>query len=150
MSLRIVRVQSDLKRALASVFVRNNLQYIAIRNIYMSKDLRGAKIVVASLDPVISNEVMIKMLANRIGFIKRELRQFINLKYFPDIKFVLDTQQSTMLALEKLMKEVEQADAANARFSNHEEDVVSLTDFRKVDSKLDDPLESDNSSSFKE
>jgi|GEM_PF-3438807 len=107
MSIRIVRVQHDLQRALAQVFVRNNLAYVCIRNIGMSKDLRNATIEVSSLDATVDDSQMIKTLESRIGFIKKQLGSYIKMKYFPNIKFVLDAHKQRMSDLDKLMKQVE-------------------------------------------
>lgn len=82
MSIRIVRVQHDLQRALAQVFIKNNLAYVCIRNIGMSKDLRNATIEVSSLDAVINDGQMLKMLESRIGFIKKQLGGYIKMSIF--------------------------------------------------------------------
>jgi len=118
MSIRIVRVQHDLQRALGLVFLRNNMMHVAIRNIYMSKDLRGATVEVDSLDETITNEQMIKQLEARVGFIKRELRGYINFKYFPNLKFALDSHKARMDAVEKIMEQI----AAENKEENKEEE----------------------------
>lgn len=103
---RILRVQRDLLKALAMVFIKNNMAYVYMKNIYMSKDLRNATIEVSSQDYVISNEEMIALLEKKIGWIKRELRKHINWKYFPNIKFVLDSHKDRVDNLEKIMEEI--------------------------------------------
>ena len=84
----------------------------------MSKDLRGATVEVDSLDETITNEQMIKQLEARVGFIKRELRGYINFKYFPNLKFALDSHKARMDAVEKIMEQI----AAENKEENKEEE----------------------------
>lgn len=106
LSVRVERVQSDMTKALSLVFMRNNLSYVHIKRINMTKDLKIARVHVQSLDVAIDDDEMLKILTSRIGVIKRSLRNHINLKYFPSIRFLKDDHQDRVRDVEALFDQI--------------------------------------------
>lgn len=110
MSMRIIRVSQDLKRVMSTVFMRVNLRNAIVRNIQMSKDLRFATIEIVSIDPIYTDEEMVKIVNKKIAIIVKNMRSLLSLKSFPKIRFVVDAHRDRIDEIEKLMKEVREKD----------------------------------------
>lgn len=105
-NVRTMRLKNVLQKGLASIFLRNNMRYIDIKEVRISKCLQHATIEISSFDYSISDEEMLKTLEARMGFIKKNLALNLKLKYFPKLRFVLDTHRERIYALEELMKKI--------------------------------------------
>lgn len=121
LSVRVERVQSDMARALSSVFIRSNLSYVHIKRINMTKDLKVARVHVQSLDAVIDDNEMLKILTSKIGVIKRSLRRHINLKYFPSIHFLKDDHEDRVRDVEALFDQIRSENGDQSLVQNSDE-----------------------------
>lgn len=111
MSIRLIKAQNDLQRALYKVFLQHNFSYAIIKNTRMSKDFRYAVIEVISSDQVVDDAALVEMLNSRISLIKRNLRRYINFKYFPDIRFSLDEHKQRIEHTHRLLETLAREDS---------------------------------------
>jgi len=110
MSIRMIRVRSDLMRAISAIFMRLNLTGAVVRDLHLSKDLRFATIEIASIDPVFDNQEMLGIINRKIGMIVKLLKTMVSLKYFPKIRFVEDSHHARIQEIESLLKAVKEKD----------------------------------------
>lgn len=100
---RNLKVARTMRDAIAEIFIRCDLGTVAVHNVRMSPDLKYAFVEVGSLDEKISDEEILKLVDSKNSLIKRELRNYINLKYFPNIIFSSDQHKDRIAKMEELM-----------------------------------------------
>ena len=91
------RVGEQLRQLISSLLIKEEfhvgfLKYklISIIDVDVSPDLKNAKVFVA-VNCDNDNEKIIKDLNKKTGFIKKKLSKNFNLKFFPNLKFYIDT-----------------------------------------------------------
>jgi ribosome-binding factor A len=109
-NIRIMRLTNVLEKALYSIFMMQNMRYVDIKDIKLSKCLQYAMIQVSSFDNSISDEEMLKILESKMGLIKKKLAATVKLKYLPKIRFVLDKHRERIHAIEELIKQIQLED----------------------------------------
>ena len=95
-SHRQQRVGEQLRQLISTLLIKDemNLSFlkdnlISIVEVDMSPDLKNAKIYVAINSN--KNEELINDLNKRTSYIKKKLAKNLNLKFFPNLKFCIDT-----------------------------------------------------------
>ena len=101
-----MKVQSDLVKALSIVFLRLNLQYIQVKHIGMSKDLRKAYVEVGAIDNIHTDEDALRVIKSRVSIIKRELGKHISMKYFPSLNFMIDAHRERVNVVEEILQKL--------------------------------------------
>lgn len=90
---RIGRINEEIQRELATLF--QNVKdprvtgLISITAVETTPDLRYAKVFISPLDKNTSNDVL-KGLKSASGWLRRELGHNLDLRYTPELSFVLD------------------------------------------------------------
>ena len=95
-SHRQQRVGEELRKFISTLLIQDELNLSSLKNSFvsivevdMSPDLKNAKIYIA-VNGHDSSEI-IKDLNNKTGYIKKRLSKIIKLKFFPNLKFYIDT-----------------------------------------------------------
>lgn len=108
---RMIRINDEIMRETAGI-IRFEIKDPRIRTITSvvkvntTNDLKYCKIYVSVLgDAGLKNEVM-EGLANAQGFIRRRLAEKINLRYTPEVTFVLDESLEYGMRMERLIDSV--------------------------------------------
>ncbi len=108
-SFRKSRVAELLRQAISDLVVRRikdpRVQGITITEVRMSEDLKSATVYFSSLTDG-KAESHKKGLENAGGFIRRQLRQELDLKYIPELSFFYDTSFDNFSRINKLLREI--------------------------------------------
>jgi len=92
---RAERVSQEIQQQISIMFMREvsdpRLAGANVTRVEVSGDLRYAKIFVAPIkdDPEATREMM-DALDNATGFFRRQLAQYLDLRFAPEIRFLLD------------------------------------------------------------
>jgi ribosome-binding factor A len=98
------KVLKDLKEAFFRALLNLGLYGISIRNAKISPDFRILILEVASLEHSVSDSKIIEILKEKRFLIVREIRKYINLKYFPTVRFQKDSHQERIKTMESLFE----------------------------------------------
>jgi ribosome-binding factor A len=108
-SFRKSRVAELLREAISDIVVRKikdpRVQGITITEVRMSMDLKSATVYFSSLTDG-KAESHKTGLEKAGGFIRRQLRQELDLKYIPELSFFYDTSFDNFSHINKLLKEI--------------------------------------------
>jgi len=104
-SFRKSRVAELLRQAISDIVVLRikdpRVQGITITEVRMSEDLKSAKVYFSSLA-----DGRVESHKNAGGFIRRQLRQELDLKYIPELSFFYDTSFDNFSHINKLLKQI--------------------------------------------
>lgn len=129
MSMRLMKVQSDLIKALSTTFMRVNLHSVTIKNIQLTKDMKKAYVEIGAMtNSTLTDEELLKKIHSKVSLIKRELRQFIQLKYFPSLNFIIDSHKDRLNTIEEIFKQI-----ATEKTNDEEESEISEIDSNNLD-----------------
>lgn len=119
-SNKIQRINEDIQRELASLLrnikdprVRQGLT--SVTAVDTTGDLRFATVYISVLGEFDAKELT-KGLKSASGYLRRELSRILNLRYTPELNFVLDDSIARGAHISKLINELER------NGGNHEED----------------------------
>ena len=105
---------AELVREVISDIIRYKIkdprvQGITITEVRMAADLKSAQVYFASLtDGQVARHLKGLQAAN--GFIRRQLRQEVNLKYIPSLSFFYDTSFDNFAKIDRILKELDLSD----------------------------------------
>lgn len=110
MKNRINRINEELRREIAALLRELKDPRIAnmtsIVTVDVSNDMRHAKVFVSVLgDDDAQNETMAG-LRSAEGFIRKELAHMIDLRYVPEVNFVLDHSIETGAKINKILRDI--------------------------------------------
>ena len=114
---RIVRINDDIKRELAQLIP--NLKdprvrgLISITRVDTTPDLRYCKVYVSALDKGDGKD-MVKGLKSASGYLRHELGQKVDLRYTPELQFIMDDSIAHGAHILELLNHVKPANPANA------------------------------------
>jgi ribosome-binding factor A len=104
------RVAELIRQAISDLVVHRikdpRVQGITITDVEMSADLKSARIYFSSLADG-QADMHLKGLTAAEGFIRRELRLQLDLKYIPVLAFFYDTSFDNFSRINKILKEIE-------------------------------------------
>jgi len=110
------RVAELLLRAISDIVVLRikdpRVQGITVTSVKMSADLKTARVYFSSLMDG-KNETHKKGLEAAEGFIRRQLRQELALKYIPELSFFYDTSFDHSFRINKILKEIGVSETEN-------------------------------------
>lgn len=92
MSIKIERISDALIEQISYIIaneVKNGIKFVTITDVKVSGDLSFAKVYFTVLDESKKDEVL-KILKEASGFIRHELRDRVEIRQIPDLKFVYD------------------------------------------------------------
>lgn len=107
-SQRQLQVGEQIKRIMADIFIQdNNLAlkkgYITILQADVSPDAKNAKIFIDVFDA--DGKAIMKNLRKLAPYLRHELAKKINLRFTPELSFVLDETSGQVNKIEDLIKE---------------------------------------------
>ncbi|HMK36612.1 MAG TPA: 30S ribosome-binding factor RbfA [Desulfomonilaceae bacterium] len=109
-SFRKDRVSELLLQAISEIVVLKikdpRVQGVTITEVRMSGDLKSASVYFSSLTDG-KGEDHKKGLENAAGFIRRQLRSELDLKYIPELSFFYDTSFDNFSRIDRLLKQLE-------------------------------------------
>ena len=108
-SQRQLQIGEQIKRILAEIFLQDNLlatknSYITILQADISPDAKNAKIFI-DIFGQIDGKKTIKDLKNITPYLRAKLAQKINLRYTPELDFVLDETHKVASKIDELLKQ---------------------------------------------
>ena len=108
-SFRKSRVAELLRQAISDIVMLKikdpRVQGITITEVRMTQDLKSATVYFSSLTDG-KAESHKNGLDNAAGFIRRQLRHELDLKYIPELTFFYDTSFDNFSRINKLLKEI--------------------------------------------
>jgi ribosome-binding factor A len=112
MTRRTDRLNSLLKEVIADVIhnkVKNPYikKLVTVTRVDISKDLRHAKVYISVIGDDKEKEESLNALQQSSGFIAATASKQVVLRFFPDLKFILDDSAEQHARIEALLKEVE-------------------------------------------
>lgn len=116
-SNRISRINEEIQRELSEQFRRlkdprvSQTGMVSITRVDTTGDLRYARIYVSALDKSQEKEVL-KGLKSAAGFLRRELGRSLQLRYTPELQFVVDDSIQHGAHILEVLRQVEQQDEA--------------------------------------
>lgn len=117
-SKRSNRVADLIKVEISDILLRQirdpRLKSLTITDVEVTDDLRFAKIFFVELGKDECAPQCIAGLDKAHGFLKRELGKRLQLRYVPDIRFIVDKSFAHGNRIEKLIAEIHKGDAADA------------------------------------
>lgn len=112
-SKRIKRVNSLLKEVISEVIRRDVQnphisQFVTITNVDTAKDLHHATVHVSVMGPDLEKNQTIEALNNSAGYISSLASKQVVLRFFPSLKFKLDTSLDEHMRIEELIHDIQQ------------------------------------------
>ncbi len=112
MTRRVERLNSLLKEVISDVIrkeVKNPHlpQLITITQVEITKDLHYAKVYVSVIGEAAKKKEAIDTLNSAAGFIAVQASKQVVIRFFPELKFLLDDTLDKQLHIEHLIQEIE-------------------------------------------
>jgi len=112
---RIKRVEDEIKRVVAEIFVRDlrldHLGLITVTKVVCSPDLREAKIYLSIYNNANNSvEEAMEIIKGQASFIRGLLGNRITLRFVPRIAFFFDDTQEYVESIERLFQKIHQND----------------------------------------
>jgi len=109
-SKRTERVADLIRRELADVLANRmrdpRLGFVSITGVDVSGDLSHATVWLSSLDGVEGRAVVLKVLANAVPFLRRELAPRLGLREVPTLRFHYDESIERGARIEGLLRKI--------------------------------------------
>ena len=108
------RVGEQLRQLISSLLIKEefhssflNYKLISVVDVDLSPDLKNAKVFVdINFDK--DNEKILNDLNKKTGFIKKKLSKSLKLKFFPNLKFYIDTSVEYSKKINSILKDLSQ------------------------------------------
>ena len=109
-SNRMDRIDEELKKEISYVIDQklknpNITGIISVTKVKTSKDLRTAKVFISLLGSK-SKKNTLEGIKNSSGFIRSEIAQKVNLRYTPELTFIVDDSMEYGDRIENILKEI--------------------------------------------
>lgn len=104
-SVRVLKVKQTMHQAMQDIFFKMREQF-SISDLHISADLRVARFELNFLATNITEKKAISNLNKKMFLIKKMLKNYIDLKYFPEIHFVSDRHKNRIASIEKLFETI--------------------------------------------
>lgn len=114
MSKRTEMVASSLQRAISKI-VQNEIKdprlgMVTITTVKVSRDLKNATVYASALGNENEVKTSMKTLKKSLGFIKNRIKNYMKIRYIPDINIVLDDTARNAQRMETIIKEFHSED----------------------------------------
>jgi ribosome-binding factor A len=86
---------------------------VSITRVETSADLRVSRVYVSVLGDPDDKDSVLKGISSAGGFIRREMRDRLSLRYIPDLRFTLDESMEEAQQVQRLMDQVSGSDDQN-------------------------------------
>ncbi|MBN1380720.1 MAG: 30S ribosome-binding factor RbfA [Deltaproteobacteria bacterium] len=114
---RADRVADLIQIELSDILLRQiqdpRLKMLTITDVKLTDDLRSAKIFFIEMGKDECDPQCMLGLEKATGFLKRELGKRLQLRYVPDIRFIVDNSFAHGSRIEKLIAEIHQSEETN-------------------------------------
>lgn len=113
MNRRIERLNSLLKEVISDV-IRKSVKnphlpkLITITSIDITKDLRHAKVYVSVIGDETVKQEALKSLQSAAGFIAVQASKQVVMRYFPELRFIIDNSLDKQMRVEELIDQIEE------------------------------------------
>lgn len=110
---RLDRVNSLLKEVIWEV-IRNDVRnphintFISVTKVDTSSDLHHAKVFISLIAPDAEKAKILHALQTAAGFIAVRASKKVQLRYFPELAFILDTSIDEHMRIEKILGQIEE------------------------------------------
>jgi len=113
MTKRTERLNSLLKEVLSEVIREdvknpNVAELITITEVDITKDLHHAKVYISVIGTEQQRKETIDALQSAAGFISTIASKKVVMRYFPSLKFILDTTVDKQMKIDSLLKKIEE------------------------------------------
>ncbi|WP_420422277.1 30S ribosome-binding factor RbfA [Simkania sp.] len=113
MTKRTDRLNSLLKEVLSEVIRQdvknpNVSELITITEVDITKDLHHAKVYISVIGDEKERKETIDALQSAAGFISTIASKKVVMRYFPSLKFILDTTVDKQMKIDSILKEIEE------------------------------------------
>lgn len=110
---RIARINSLLKEVLFEVIqkeVRNPHvnAFVSITHVETTKDLHHAKVYISLLGTPEEKKAVLAALQSAAGFIAVQASRLVELRYFPELTFKLDTSLDDQMKIQGILQKIEE------------------------------------------
>jgi ribosome-binding factor A len=119
-SHRVERVAAQLRQEISEIMIRDlkdpRIGMATITEVNLSPDLRNATVKVSVVGEADERQAAIDGLEHAKGFVRRELgTRLSNLRFAPDLHFVLDEGVAYSVRVSQLLREVQQGESNAGR-----------------------------------
>jgi ribosome-binding factor A len=117
-SRRTDRINGLLRQEISQLLSRNLNDprlsgVVSITRVETSADLRVSRVYVSVLGDPDDKDSVLKGISSAGGFIRREMRDRLSLRYIPDLRFTLDESMEEAQQVQRLMDQVSGSDDQN-------------------------------------
>ncbi len=110
-SKRIKRINSLLKEVISEVIMRDVQnphisQFVTVTGVDVSKDLHHATVHVSVMGPDLEKEETLQALNQTAGYISSLASKQVVLRFFPSLKFQLDTSIEKHMRIEEILQDI--------------------------------------------
>lgn len=103
-----VRIREEISELLLRKVRDPRIGFVSITGVDLSPDLRVARVFYSVLGSELDRSQAAQGLRSAHGFIKRELASRLQLKFMPEILFILDNSMEQGERMERIFRELEQ------------------------------------------
>ena len=110
MSQRSAQVAEELRKIISNIFLKDvndpRVGFITVTRIELTNDLRYARVYYSVLGDQDSKQATVEALEENLSQIRRLAIQRINMKFAPEMHFILDTSIEKGMEIENILKKI--------------------------------------------
>jgi len=99
-------IQQEIARLLQTEMHDTRLGFVTVTGVSMSNDLRHARVFVSTLEAGEAREEALAALEAARGFLRKRIGQTLQLRYTPELTFLLDTSIEHGARIEQLIDDL--------------------------------------------
>ena len=108
---RTDRLNSLLKEVISEVIQKDVdnpevAEFVSVTRVSISKDLRHAKVYISVIGDDDSKQKTLKALTTSSGFIGVNASKKVSMRFFPNLRFILDDTVDKVMRIDELLKEI--------------------------------------------
>jgi len=107
---RKLQLSDEIKKILSKIILKKirdpKLELTTVTEVRLSDDLKYAKVYISIMGDEKDREKGLKILNNALKFIRKELASEINMRFVPEISFVLDESLERAFRINKILNDL--------------------------------------------
>jgi len=107
---RKLQLSDEIKKILSKIILKEirdpKLELTTVTEVRLSDDLKYAKVYISIMGDEKDREKGLKILNNALKFIRKELASEINMRFVPEISFVLDESLERAFRINKILNDL--------------------------------------------
>ena len=113
MTRRVERLNSLIKQVISDI-IRKEVKnphlprLITITHVEVTKDLRYAKVYVSVIGDEKEKEIALQSLQSAAGFIAVKASKQVQIRFFPELRFMLDDGAEKQFRIEEIIQQIEE------------------------------------------